>query len=51
VRTVDIDAAVSNRVTIIPELLAAMEIEGCAQEDLDPGEFRACPSEAEALGV
>jgi hypothetical protein len=28
-----------------------MEIEDCAQEGLDPGEFRAFPSEAEALGA
>ena len=50
-RTVDFDAAVRKHGTIIPELLAAMEIEGCAQEGLDPSEFRAFPSEAEALGA
>ena len=48
-RTVDFDAAVSKHGAIIPELLAAMEIEDCAQEGLDPGEFCAFPSEAEAL--
>ena len=50
-RTVDFDAAVSKHGTIIPELLAAMEIDDCAQEGLDPGEFRTFPSEAEALGA